>query len=58
MSLPALNRSQQVEQLAKEWAESPRWKNVKRGYDPADVVNLRGSAQSEQTLAIRGAEKL
>ncbi len=58
MSLRPLTRKEQVEQLTKEWAENPRWKDVKRGYTPEDVVNLRGSAQSEQTLATRGAEKL
>jgi len=58
MSLRALTRVEQTKVLAKEWEQSPRWKNVKRGYLPEDVVNLRGSAQSEQTLATRGAEKL
>ena len=37
---------------------NPRWKNVKRDYSAADVVNLRGSVQIEHTLAKRGAEKL
>ena len=58
MSLRPLSRSEQIKIVANEWAENPRWKNVKRGYSPKDVVNLRGSAQSEQTLATRGAEKL
>ncbi len=58
MSLRPLSRVEQVEQIARDWAENPRWKSVKRGYSPEDVVNLRGSAQSEQTLATRGAEKL
>lgn len=47
-----------VKQLEQEWRDSPRWKNVKRGYKAADVVRLRGSLQIEYTLARRGAEKL
>jgi isocitrate lyase len=53
-----LNREQQAAALEKEWAESPRWKGIKRGYSAADVVRLRGSVQIEHTLAKRGAEKL
>jgi isocitrate lyase len=47
-----------VKQLEQEWANSPRWKNVRRGYSAADVVRLRGSMPIEYTLAKRGAEKL
>src|SRR3979411_595022 len=53
-----LTREQQVAQLEKDWAESPRWKGIKRGYSAADVVRLRGSVHIEHTLAKRGAEKL
>jgi isocitrate lyase len=53
-----LTREQQAAALEKEWAESPRWKGIKRGYSAADVVRLRGSVQIEHTLAKRGAEKL
>jgi isocitrate lyase len=53
-----LNREQQAAALEKEWAESPRWKGIKRGYSAADVVRLRGSVQIEHTLAKRGSEKL
>ena len=38
--------------------ESGRWRGIKRGYGPEDVVRLRGSMQIEHTLAKRGAEKL
>ncbi len=48
----------QVEQLQKEWAASPRWKGVRRDYSAADVVRLRGSVHIEHSLARRGAEKL
>ncbi|HZE91010.1 MAG TPA: isocitrate lyase [Rhizobacter sp.] len=52
------NREKQVAALAKEWAENPRWKGIKRTYTAADVVRLRGSLQIEHTIAQRGAEKL
>src|SRR5574338_1277 len=54
----SLTREQQAAALAKDWAENPRWKGIKRGYDAADVVRLRGSIAIEHTLARRGAEKL
>ena len=53
-----MTREEQIAALEKDWAENPRWKNVKRGYSAADVVRLRGSLQPEHTLAKRGAEKL
>ena len=52
------SRKDEMRKLEKEWAESPRWKGVKRGYDAEDVVRLRGSLMVEHTLARRGAEKL
>jgi len=51
-------REQQVQALAKDWAENPRWAGVKRNYTAEDVVRLRGSVQIDHTLAKRGAEKL
>ena len=53
-----MTREQQVAALEKEWAENPRWANIKRGYSAEDVVRLRGSVQPEYTIAKRGAEKL
>jgi isocitrate lyase len=53
-----MNRGQQAAQLGREWASSPRWRNVERAYSPEQVVRLRGSLQPEQTLARRGAERL
>ena len=53
-----MTREEQIIALEKDWAENPRWQNVKRGYSAADVVRLRGSIQPEYTLAKRGAEKL
>jgi isocitrate lyase len=51
-------RTQESQSLQQDWAQNPRWKGVKRGYVPADVVRLRGSVPIEHTLAKRGAEKL
>ena len=52
------SREQQIQELAKDWAENPRWKGIKRNYSADDVVRLRGSLQVEPTLAKRGADKL
>jgi isocitrate lyase len=52
-----MSREQAIQQLEKEWAESPRWKGVKRGYGAEEVVKLRGSLPIEYTLATKGAEK-
>jgi isocitrate lyase len=51
-------RELEAQKLQKEWAQSPRWKGIKRGYSAEDVVRLRGSMQPEHTLARRGAERL
>jgi len=53
-----MSRQEQIKQLEKDWAENPRWANVKRDYSAEDVVRLRGSVIEEYTLATRGAEKL
>jgi isocitrate lyase len=41
-----------------EWSTNPRWNGVKRGYEPADVLRLRGNVKIEYSLARLGAEKL
>ena len=51
-------REQQIQALTKDWAENPRWKNVKRNFSAEEVVRLRGSVQIDHTLAKRGSEKL
>ncbi len=53
-----MTRQQQIDALEKDWAENPRWKNVKRTYTAAEVVDLRGSVLPENTIAQRGADKL
>ena len=51
-------REQQIADLAAQWAEHPRWQDVKRPYLPEDVIKLRGSIQIEYTIAQLGAERL
>lgn len=53
-----MSREAQIRQLEQDWAQNPRWACVRRGYEAADVIRLRGSLQPEYTLARRGAEKL
>ena len=56
MSKPG--REELANSLATDWAANPRWKGIRRSYQAADVVRLRGSVPIEHTLARRGAEKL
>jgi isocitrate lyase len=51
-------RKKEAAALERDWAENPRWKDVKRGYGGEAVVRLRGSLKVEHTLAALGAEKL
>lgn len=46
-----------IEQLRRDWAESPRWAGITRAYTPEDVVRLRGSVRIDYSLARLGAEK-
>jgi isocitrate lyase len=48
----------EAEQLAHEWASSPRWRGVARPYQAGEVVSLRGSLREQHTLARAGAERL
>src|SRR3954468_20998049 len=47
-----------IKAIQDDWAEDPRWRDVKREYTAEDVYRLRGSLQIEHTLAFCGAEKL
>ncbi len=47
-----------VEELKKEWATDPRWKNVTRPYSAEDVDRLRGTFQHDHTIGRMGAERL
>ena len=43
-----MTREDQIKQLEKDWAENPRWANVKAWLQRrSDVVRLRGSVQPE-----------
>jgi isocitrate lyase len=53
-----MERSNEIRELERDWAENPRWSGVQRDYSAADVVQLRGSVLLEHTLARLGAEKL
>lgn len=53
-----MNKKEQIQKLESEWADSPRWKGIRRDYSAEDVVNLRGSVLVEYTLARLGAEKM
>ncbi len=44
--------------LEKSWAESNRWKGIRRPYSGADVVRLRGSMRLHYTIAFHGAKRL
>ena len=52
-----MTRQEQIDVLATEWRQSPRWQGIKRNYSAADVVRLRGTVRIEYTLAKNGAEK-
>ncbi|OQX34451.1 MAG: isocitrate lyase [Oceanospirillales bacterium LUC14_002_19_P2] len=56
--MTAYNRQEEIARIEQDWAENPRWKNVKRTYTAEDVVRLRGSVKIENTIARQGAEKL
>jgi isocitrate lyase len=47
-----------ADELARTWHDSPRWRGITRGYQPADVVRLRGTIAVEHSIARLTAEKL
>lgn len=53
-----LRNAQESLSLHQQWAGSPRWSGIKRGYTAEEVIRLRGSVQPEHTYARLGAEKL
>ncbi len=48
----------EIKRIQADWSTNARWKGVKRGYEPEDVVRLRGTVKVEYSLARQGAEKL
>lgn len=55
--VPRKSRTEQIDELNREWETNPRWKDVKRGYRAEDVVNLRGTIPHRSMLAAHGADK-
>jgi isocitrate lyase len=53
-----MNTEHEIQRIQSDWSTNPRWNGVKRGYEPADVVRLRGTVKIEYSLARQGAEKL
>ena len=53
-----MKKQEQIQQLEKEWLESPRWSGIKRPYAAEKVLKLRGSYKLEYTIAKLMSEKL
>ena len=51
-------RTEAAAALTKQWEEDPRWALTRRDYTAKDVVQLRGSFQTDYTVATRMAERL
>ena len=56
--VPRKSRAEQIRELEYEWNTNARWADVKRGYRPEDVVQLRGTIPHRSMLAAHGADKL
>jgi len=53
-----MNTEHEIQSMQADWSSNPRWQGIKRGYEPADVLRLRGTVKIEYSLARQGAEKL
>ena len=53
-----MNKQEQIQNLEKEWLESPRWNGIKRPYSAEKVLKLRGSYKLDYTIAKLMSEKL
>jgi len=53
-----MNTEHEIQSMQADWSTNQRWKGIKRGYEPADVLRLRGTVKIEYSLARQGAEKL
>jgi isocitrate lyase len=53
-----MNTEHEIKCMQADWSTNQRWKGLKRGYEPADVLRLRGTVKIEYSLARQGAEKL
>ncbi|HEX4025020.1 MAG TPA: isocitrate lyase [Steroidobacteraceae bacterium] len=52
-----LHATPSVDELRRNWRESPRWCGIERGYAAEDVVRLRGTISVEYSIARLTAEK-
>ena len=50
--------SEEMQCLATEWQNNPRWRGVKRAYTAEKVLRLRGSMKIEYTVADKMSRKL
>jgi isocitrate lyase len=50
--------AERIADLESRWSTDPRWTQVTRAYDAAEVVRLQQTFPIEYTLAQRGAERL
>ncbi len=53
-----MKNQEQMQELEKEWLESPRWKGIQRPYSAEKVLKLRGSYKLDYTIAKLMSEKL
>ena len=53
-----MNTEHEIKRMQADWSTNQRWKGLKRGYEPEDVLRLRGTVKIEYSLARLGAEKL
>jgi len=53
-----MNTEHEIKRMQADWSTNQRWQGVRRGYEPADVLRLRGTVRIEYSLARQGAEKL
>ena len=54
----AANLRPTADELRRQWRDSPRWRGIRRPYDAAEVLRLRGTIAVEHSIARLAAEKL
>ncbi|UCF20878.1 MAG: isocitrate lyase [Gemmatimonadota bacterium] len=53
-----MDRQMVIKDMESAWANSARWRGIRRPYSAEDVYRLRGTVEIEHTLARRGAQRL
>ena len=56
--MTAPNRTEEIAELERRWAQEPRWAGIERVYSAEEVVSLRGSMRIRHTLAEETSRKL